>query len=389
MKTIVINASVLLSDLTGIGFYTLTLIQTLEKHFKYRHDVELKLVVNGILYDSLSALGILQNPSHLNPHAKSPSKWLKYARYVLTPPLYSYLKYKYIFPYLEKRKYQHLPLFDLYIEPNFIAMPIQAKKILGCIHDLPPCDKKGWMLSEDDERYWNLYILPKMRHYDESICFCQVVKKDILKTFGWLESKVHVIYHGLREYLDTHMESLPSDFPQDFILVVGAKARRRNVHRLIEAFKLLPTPMQKRYKIVLTGAHNNLTPKEQKAYEESFIINLHYVSDAMLKALYAHAKLLWWGSLAEGFGLPMLEAMQAGCVILASDVSCMPEILGDVGVYCNPYNTQDIAQALKQALSDESLRQICITRGFQRIKSFNFEASMQEHIKVVEQMLRS
>ncbi|WP_104686474.1 glycosyltransferase family 4 protein [Helicobacter felis] len=387
MKKIVVNASILLSNLTGIGFYTLTLIQALEKHFADRNDVELKLVADGVLYDNLSAL---QNRPHSNPHTGGFSfhKCLKYAQYVLTQPLYSYLKYKYIFPYLERRKYQHLPTFDLYIEPNFIAMPIRAKKTLGCIHDLPPCDKKGWVLSKDDERCWDLYVLPKMRCYDVAICFCQVVKKDILKTFKWSESRVHVIYHGLREYLDAPMEDLPSCLSQDFILVVGAKARRRNVHKLIEAFKLLPTPMQQRYQIVLTGAPNNLTDEDEEAYKQPFIANLHYVSDAMLRVLYAHAKLLWWGSLAEGFGLPMLEAMQAGCVILASDVSCMPEILGDAGVYCNPYNAQDIAQAMQRALNDENLRQTCIARGFQRVRDFNLETSMQEHMKVVEKMLR-
>ncbi len=84
----------------------------------------------------------------------------------------------------------------------------------------------------------------------------------------------------------------------------------------------------------------------------------------------------------------MLEAMQAGCVILASDVSCMPEILGDAGVYCNPYNAQDIAQAMQRALNDENLRQTCIARGFQRVRDFNLETSMQGHMKVVEKMLR-
>ncbi|WP_260321648.1 glycosyltransferase family 4 protein [Helicobacter gastrofelis] len=225
-----------------------------------------------------------------------------------------------------------------------------------------------------------------MRTYTEAICFSECVRADILKTFGFPKEKVHVIYHGLREYREQHLEPLPPHLGE-FILVVGAKAKRRNVRGLIDAFRLLSQELQSRFKIVLTGAPNDIDGYDKQYFSQDFIINLNYVSDGLLQTLYANARLLWWGSFAEGFGLPMLEAMHVGCVVLASNVSCMPEILGDAGVYCNPYNIADIARQLEIALTDEFLRQECIKKGLERAKLFDFKESMQKHIQIVERML--
>ncbi|WP_235853057.1 glycosyltransferase family 4 protein [Helicobacter labacensis] len=315
-----------------------------------------------------------------------------YRRWLLTgvktifgEKLYIHLKHRFLLRWMVWRVSEP---FDLYIEPGGQYAPkVKATQILGCIHDIPICDPTGWALLDSYLVVWKYQMFPQMQRYTEAICFSKVIKKDILKTFGWSSSRVHLIYHGLRDYLETPLEGLPPSITKDFILVVGAKARRRNVGRLIEAFKLLPTHLQETHQIVLVGAPIDLLKEDVFAHQQPFVQNLHYVKDALLKTLYARAKLLWWGSTAEGFGLPMLEAMQAGCVVLASDVSCMPEILGDSGIYCNPYNVTDIANALEQALIDETLRAECRIRGLERVKSFSFEASMAKHIEVVEGML--
>ncbi|WP_411710214.1 glycosyltransferase family 4 protein [Helicobacter salomonis] len=278
--------------------------------------------------------------------------------------------------------------FDLCIEagwPIYYIHPVNAKKTLVCIHDLPLCDPQSWFLSKESIALWKHYIYPKMAICTQAICFCEYVKSDILKTFHFSSECVHVIYHGLRTYRVEACESLPPNLGE-FILAVG-QAKRKNILRLIEAFKLLPQELQGRFKIVLTGTHNDLSESERWYSQQDFIVNLGYVSDALLQTLYANARLLWWGSLAEGFGLPMVEAMRASCVILASNVSCMPEILGDAGIYCNPYNAKDISKQLEIALTDESLRQECIQKGLERAKLFDFNESMQKHLEIIEQML--
>ncbi|TSA87063.1 glycosyltransferase family 4 protein [Helicobacter mehlei] len=274
-------------------------------------------------------------------------------------------------------------IFDLYIEPGFMALPLRARKILGTIHDLPLCDPKAWCLSDEDRARWTYYVYPRMSAYTEVITISQSTKSDILKAFGFPESRVHVIYHGVREYKGSYA-NLPPNLGE-FILVVGAGSPRKNAKNLITAFKLLPQALQQRFKVVLAGPGINTDYLGIKP--EDFLINLGHISDALLQTLYANARLLWFGSWAEGFGLPMVEAMQAKCVILTSHVSCMPEILGDAGFYCNPYDVQDIARQLEVALMDETLRKQCVEKGLERIKKFDLEESMEKHMAIIEKML--
>ncbi|WP_064429808.1 glycosyltransferase family 4 protein [Helicobacter suis] len=332
-------------------------------------------------------------PSTPPPSANRYQPLLDFAKAILGMRLYLFLRcnlLRFIEEYksktLRKKNMIDAEKFDLYIEPSYLGVTLNAQKTLGCIHDLPLCDEQAWYVDKKFKDTWERLVLPKMAAYTEVICFSQYVKKEILKTFGFSQEAVHPIYHGLREYRDTHSEAIPSNLGE-FILVVGANAKRRNVRGLIDAFKLLPQELQNRFKIVLTGAPNNLDTEDEQYFKQDFIVNLGYVSDALLQTLYAHAHLFWWGSLAEGFGLPMVEAMHASCVVLASDVFCMPEILGDAGFYCNPYNTTDIAKSLESALTDEALRQECIQKGLERVKLFDFKESMRRHIEIVEQML--
>ncbi|BDQ27578.1 hypothetical protein HHE014_05960 [Helicobacter heilmannii] len=136
-------------------------------------------------------------------------------------------------------------------------------------------------------------------------------------------------------------------------MVVGAKTKRKNVAGLIEAFKLLDEPLQERFKIVLTGADFDLSPRSQAQptiHHQFRLCKRWFVTGTVFPCQLAVV-----GSLAEGFGLPMVEAMRASCVVLASNVFCMPEILGDAGIYCDPYNPIDIAKRLEIALTPMKL----------------------------------
>ncbi|GMB96193.1 hypothetical protein NHP22001_07820 [Helicobacter sp. NHP22-001] len=391
MKEIVFNASVIKGDLTGLGVYALIFIETLEKHFEGKKDINITIYGDGKFYPNLRAWLSERDSSNTRLKKKFihliKLSLIKPSKVILNQKLYLSLKYCFLnFLKKQRAKRNRKRFFDLYIEPSYEGVSFNAQKTLGCIHDLPLCDEKAWLISQEMKIFWREAVLPIMRTYTEAICFSECVRADILKTFGFPKEKVHVIYHGSREYREQHLEPLPPHLGE-FILVVGAKAKRRNVRGLIDAFRLLSQELQSRFKIVLTGAPNDIDEYDKQYFSQDFIINLNYVSDGLLQTLYANARLLWWGSFAEGFGLPMVEAMRASCVVLASDVSCMPEILGDAGVYCNPYSVADIARQLEIALTDEFLRQECIKKGLERAKLFDFKESMQKHVEIVERML--
>ncbi|WP_240451752.1 glycosyltransferase family 1 protein [Helicobacter sp. L8] len=272
-------------------------------------------------------------------------------------------------------------------ESTSILAHIEAN-ILGIIHDVPFSPE--WCLDAQTQASLKMPLETLIKRSCEIICFSACVKQDILNHAQYMGAKIHVIPHGLRNYSVLTPCSLPPALKeQGFILAVGAKGKRKNLKNLINAFKLLPTDLQARYKIALTGTEWNIDENFLEMVGESFVVDLGFVSDALLASLYKSARVLWYGSLAEGFGLPMLEAMEAGLVVLASHVSCMPEVLGDAGIYCDPYSVQDIATQLERALVDESLRAACIARGKKRVKQFDLKKSMQAHIEVIENLLEN
>src|SRR5688572_3727425 len=97
-----------------------------------------------------------------------------------------------------------------------------------------------------------------------------------------------------------------------------------------------------------------------------------------LAAFYRLARVFVFPSLHEGFGLPPLEAMACGTPVVTSNVSSLPEVVGDAAVLVNPENVFDIARALKDVLLDDSLRARLIERGYQQAARFNWEETAQQ-----------
>jgi glycosyltransferase involved in cell wall biosynthesis len=114
-----------------------------------------------------------------------------------------------------------------------------------------------------------------------------------------------------------------------------------------------------------------------------------YMEDADLPAIYNCASLLVFPSLYEGFGLPPLEAMACGCPVVASNIASITEICGDAVSYVDPNDIENIADGMRNLLTDEILRQKIITRGYEKVKQFTWGKSAEEHIRVIEEVLYS
>jgi len=90
-------------------------------------------------------------------------------------------------------------------------------------------------------------------------------------------------------------------------------------------------------------------------------------------------------SLEEGFGLPALEAMACGTPVVTSNLSSLPEVVGDAALLVNPFDVQEIANGIKRLLTDEQLKEALITKGFQRVKKFSWENTAKETLKIYQQ----
>jgi glycosyltransferase involved in cell wall biosynthesis len=109
--------------------------------------------------------------------------------------------------------------------------------------------------------------------------------------------------------------------------------------------------------------------------------------DNLLAGFYKAAKALVYPSLYEGFGIPPLEAMSFDCPVVCSNVSSIPEVVGDAGLMFDPYDIQSIKSALEKIVIDETLREDLINRGRARIKKFSWERCARETLDVYQKIL--
>jgi len=109
------------------------------------------------------------------------------------------------------------------------------------------------------------------------------------------------------------------------------------------------------------------------------------LTDPEVVALMNAADVFVFPSLEEGFGLPALEAMACGTPVVTSNLSSLPEVVGDAALLVNPFDVQEIANGIKRLLTDEQLKEALITKGFQRVKKFSWENTAKETLKIYQQ----
>ena len=88
-------------------------------------------------------------------------------------------------------------------------------------------------------------------------------------------------------------------------------------------------------------------------------------------------------SLYEGFGLPVLEAMEYGCPVITSNISSLPEAGGDAALYVDPQSTDDLKKSLELVINDKKLREKLIKKGYEQVKKFSWEKTARETLKVI------
>ncbi len=165
--------------------------------------------------------------------------------------------------------------------------------------------------------------------------------------------------------------------PERYILYLGQMQPRKNLPRLIEAYAhVSQAHPDLPHHLVLAGGMGWQQESIYRAVATSPVADrihyLDYIPDELLPSLVAGADVLALVSLWEGFGLPALEAMAAGTAVLASNVSSLPEVVGDVGVLVDPMNANAIADGLVRLLKDPAYRFICEQQGLARARRFRW-----------------
>ncbi|MCL4382521.1 MAG: glycosyltransferase family 4 protein [Patescibacteria group bacterium] len=239
---------------------------------------------------------------------------------------------------------------------------------------------------------WTAYSVKKAR---KVLTISQASKRDIIKYYQIAEDKVVVTYPGLTQvtsikYQVLSMEEIKKKYgiENDYILSVGTLQPRKNFVKLIEAFSSLnPNP----YTLVIVGKpgwlYREIYEAPRKFGVERKVKFLDYVPDEDLPALYQKAKCFVLVSLYEGFGLPVLEALNYGCPVVTSNTSSLPEVVGEAGILVDPNDSQDIIQGLEKVLTIESdERMVLIEKGKIQASKFSWEKCAKETLNVLKQV---
>ena len=224
-------------------------------------------------------------------------------------------------------------------------------------------------------------------------------KRLICERYGIPESRVTVTYHGVDERFRRLEDPAATaevrarlGLDAGFVLYVGKLQARKNLVRLLEAFDRVVRERGFPHKLVLVGKRTWMSDEIFTALERlpsrERVVVAGEVSLSDLVALYNAATVFAFPSLAEGFGLPPLEAMACGTPVISSNAASLPEVVGDAGILFDPLDTDAIAKALADVLGSESLRQTLVEHGLSRVALFSNRQMAAETLAVYESVLR-
>jgi glycosyltransferase involved in cell wall biosynthesis len=270
----------------------------------------------------------------------------------------------------------------------------QSCRFVITIHDSTPIRFPKWnsLLT-----LYHKYILPDVaKKAMHILCNSQATMQDAMRFNKISPQKISVTYLGHdEEKFHTLSEDHYSPVKQKkYFLYTGRPDPNKNLFRLLESFSICyhDAKFDKDFELWIVGKFDTrYTPQlmrySKKLRVENHIKFLDYVSSEELKTIRRGATAVVFPSLWEGFGLPVLEAMACGTPVVTSNISSLPEIVGNAAMLVNPYKPIEIAEAMKTISADKILQKTLSERGVEQAKKFSWQASGEETLKIIERFL--
>jgi glycosyltransferase involved in cell wall biosynthesis len=283
---------------------------------------------------------------------------------------------------------------DLWHSTDFIPPLYTTVPTVITVHDLAFLHWPHF-LTKDSAAYYG-QIDRAVRHAQHIIVPSESTKQDLTAMLGVPPIKISVIYEAADELFvplpvaETRAEVMRKyHLPETFVLFVGTIEPRKNVDGLLRAFHHL----RSKYGVndtalVIAGGsgwnyQETLDLINQLQLEQSVRL-VGRVVDEELHKLYVSARCHVHPAHYEGFGLPPLEAMACGTPTIVSNVSSLPEVVGDAALLIDPANWEEIAVAMHRLLSDNQLHSELREKGLQRARYFNWESAARRTMEVYQ-----
>lgn len=280
----------------------------------------------------------------------------------------------------------HIPQNGLGLSENISCDPIIT------IHDLIPYTMPETVGSGYLKKFIT-YIPKSIYNAKKIITVSEYSKKDILRYFPVKENNVCVTPLAASEiFRPMDKEKCQSilkekyNIDSPFILYIGGFSKRKNVGLVIDSFINIYKNLPHKISLVIAGSGKDtldeLKSKVSQFHMENKIIFTGFLEDDMLPIFYNASVVFVYPSLYEGFGLPPLEAMSCRTPVISSNVSSIPEVVGDSGVLIDPYSKTELGEAMLKLLSDEALLNLYGEKGYERSKLFSWEETASRTLEI-------
>lgn len=359
---IVVNTRLLLRNkLDGIGWFTYQVLKRITKahpevHFVFLFDREFD--EEFIFSDNIT-------PMVLSPQARHP--FLYYAWFQFS-----------VKSLLNKMK----P--DLFLSPDgFVVLGAKCKQ-LAVIHDINFFHHKKdlkWLTG----KYYNHYFPKFAANAARIATVSQYSKDDIARHYKIAPDKIDVVYNGIHSFFrplsNDEKVTTRKKFAEgkNYFVYVGSLIPRKNIPNLVIAFSKFKKETGSDMKLLLAGRNywgmTELYSIIKQNGVEGEVIMTNRLEDQDLAKVMGAALALTFVPYYEGFGIPLVEAMQADVPVITSNVTSLPEVAGDAALLVDPMNTDDIKAAMVKIYRDEDLRKSLIEKGRLQKEKFSWDKS--------------
>lgn len=277
-----------------------------------------------------------------------------------------------------------------------ISEEIPCKKVVT-IHDLIP-----YILPETVGKGYLSKFLKEMPRIvelaDGIITVSECSKRDILKFFNIEKDKVFVTplaadnkYRPLDKNQCREKLKEVYNISRPFVLYIGGFSPRKNLSALMTAFSNIHKNLDTEHDLVIVGANkddsNLLRELSVNLNITSNVIFTGFVQEELLPVFYNSCSVFVYPSIYEGFGLPPLEAMSCGAPVITSDISSIPEVVGNGGILIDPFDMKSIMYSLEALLNDESIRKELSDKALKRASQFSWKKTSEQTIEIYKKIV--